>query len=80
MKVNQLRAGVIMTYLNIGLGSLSRLYIPRLCCGCSDSLSMAFTVGKFIVGYFRLSFGWVVQLSDMWQNTVRKEIKSRKKK
>lgn len=59
MKVNQLRAGVIMTYLNIGLGSLIPfVYTPIMLRLLGQSEYGLYSLANSIVGYLSLlSFG-----------------------
>lgn len=59
MKVNQLRAGVVMTYLNIGLGSLIPfLYTPIMLRLLGQSEYGLFSLANSVVGYLSLlSFG-----------------------
>ena len=59
MKVNQLRAGVVMTYLNIGLGSLIPfLYTPIMLRLLGQSEYGLYSLANSVVGYLSLlSFG-----------------------
>lgn len=59
MKVNQLRAGVVMTYLNIGLGSLIPfIYTPIMLRFLGQSEYGLYSLANSVVGYLSLlSFG-----------------------
>lgn len=59
MKVNQLRAGVVMTYLNIGLGSfIPFLYTPIMLRLLGQSEYGLYSLANSVVGYLSLlSFG-----------------------
>lgn len=59
MKVNQLRAGVVMTYLNIGLGSLIPfIYTPIMLRLLGQSEYGLYSLANSVVGYLSLlSFG-----------------------
>ena len=59
MKVNQLRAGVIMTYVNIGLGSLIPfVYTPIMLRLLGQSEYGLYSLANSVVGYLSLlSFG-----------------------
>lgn len=59
MKVNQLRAGVLMTYVNIGLGSLIPfLYTPIMLRLLGQSEYGLYSLANSVVGYLSLlSFG-----------------------
>ena len=59
MKVNQLRAGVVMTYLNIGLGSLIPIfYTPIMLRILGQSEYGLYSLANSVVGYLSLlTFG-----------------------
>ena len=59
MKVNQLRAGVVMTYLNIGLGSvIPFIYTPIMLRLLGQSEYGLYSLANSVVGYLSLlSFG-----------------------
>ena len=82
MKVNQLRAGVVMTYLNIGLGSLIPfIYTPIMLRLLGQSEYGIYLRATSVVGYLALlSFGLGSTIVRYVRNIVQKEIKSRKKK
>ena len=82
MKVNQLRAGVIMTYVNIGLGSLIPfVYTPIMLRLLGQSEYGLYSLANSVVGYLSLlSFGLGSTIVRYVANTGQKEIKSRKRK
>ena len=59
MKINQLRAGVVMTYLNIGLGSIIPfIYTPIMLRLLGQSEYGLYSLANSVVGYLSLlSFG-----------------------
>ena len=79
MKVNQLRVGTLLSYVNLAIGSIiPMIYTPIMLRILGQAEYGLYSLSNSIVGYLSLlNFGFAVQLLDIY---VSIEPKARKNK